>query len=324
MQIIKGISNEYTRATLWDMMRGNAELPFQYRMLLPWIIKIIYHTHLSVPNYNLHLFHGDTSYFMTAFWVTVVFLMLLVLTFRGYLNHFMNNAIASSILSLTLFFVLPYNFIFAFHYPSPYLFPPLFQRSLFFIYDIPSMFFFTLAMLLMLKEKWPWYYPIFVLATFNRETTFFLIIIYLFIAFRNKPFKSIALHGGLQMAVWMAIKLLMYALYYENSGQPLTFRIDSNLHFLSVLHYLPNMLSAMGWIWIPVLLFYRRIPYPELRRSVLAFFPFAVSMFIVGNVFEFRIYGEFIPVILAAFWVILRQIMLQPMIHRPDEYMHSP
>jgi hypothetical protein len=45
-------------------------------------------------------------------------------------------------------------------------------------YDMPSLFLFMLGLLLLYEKKWWLYYPVFILATLNRETSCFLTLIY--------------------------------------------------------------------------------------------------------------------------------------------------
>ena len=98
-------------------------------------------------------------------------IFLLILAFRYYITLFIKDRALNSLFSFLILFILPFHFFF----PRPY-YPNYW-------YDTPSILFFTLGLIAMYKRKWMIYYFIFIIATFNRETTCFLTVIYLFTSF---------------------------------------------------------------------------------------------------------------------------------------------
>jgi hypothetical protein len=71
----------------------------------------------------------------------------------------------------------------------------------------------------------------------------------------------------------------------------------------------PLFASSMGFLWIPVLFYYRRIKNEFLQRSLWVVFPLFAGMMFVGNIYELRIFGELLPIFLAAFFLILFDLL---------------
>jgi hypothetical protein len=103
------------------------------------------------------------------------------------------------------------------------------------------------------------------------------------------------------------VKSCLWAAYRSNpGGELLQGHVRQNLEFLANPHAWPLFLSNLGYLWMPVLFFRRLIPDGFARRSVLVVYPFFAAMFLVGNMYELRIYGELIPVVLPAFFLLVR------------------
>jgi len=283
-----GVEYEFSQ---WKaLVDGTADTPFQYRVLIPWLYRAGVHLKLlnpaTVPPRTMFLGSDFVSLFL-LFWV-----------FRRYLLFFFRDLGLASVLAFSIFLTLPFNLIL--RYP-PWFYP----------WDIPSMLFFTLGLILLYQRTWWLYYVVFAVGTLNRETTCFLICIYVLTAVGRDDSLVIALHSVAQMFLWLGIKCVLLLMYRYNSGDGLfEAHLFPNLALLSNLSYYPLMLSWMGFIWIPVLIYFRRIPDFFVRRSVLVVVPFFLGMLLVGNLHEVRIFAELSPVLLAAFWLIVRDLFL--------------
>src|SRR5206468_2339407 len=133
----------------------------------------------------------------------LVCLVALAFAFRRYLSLFVvdpSDARLVSVMALTIYAVLPFNYFNAPYYP----------------YDVPSVLFFTVGLLLIHGGGWIWYYPLFVLATFNRETSIFLVVAAVLAWFDRYSRGRLALLAGSQLAIWIAIKSLLWFLYRHN------------------------------------------------------------------------------------------------------------
>ncbi len=286
------LNQQYLRARLADLVNGTAAVPFQYRVLAPGLVNLLTRAHLPFPPFDspLHLFQ------LFEFLST----LLLIVAYRHYLRLFFPDAILSSLLSLALVLILPFNFLLS--RTGAYFYP----------WDTPSILFFTLGLTLLYRKKMSLYYLLFILATFNRETTCFLTFIMLLTAGGGTKRKTLFFHAAAQLVIWITIKYLLFRLYAGNPGVGLFQRHWSgNLEYLAVPANYAILLSSMGFIWAPTLLLYKKIQDDFARRALLVVFPFFLGIAYVAKIGELRHYGELIPVILTGFLLILKE-MLKP------------
>jgi len=300
----------HQKANFELMLTGTADTPFQYRVFVVWLLKATMFVISSLTGWG-------TSQTATAMkdlmiFVEVAFVFGIVVLFRMYLAQYFRSGAVSSILAFMVFLVLPYNYLLAPMYTQPFNNPPAIYHPVFYMYDLPSLFFFTLGVLLLSRRKMFLFYILFAVATLNRETTCFLTMIYAFDALGRERPKTIAAHVLGQAAIWGGIKYGLFLMYGSNPGAGLfELHFFSNVRFITVFKRIPTVISNLGGLWIPVLLLYRYIPDRFVRRASLVVVPFFVGMAIVGNVYELRIYGELIPVVLPAVLIIIKELVLR-------------
>ncbi len=197
------------------------------------------------------------------------------------------------------FAVLIVFFFFDFYLGVPYTFP----------YDVVSMMFLGWGLYLVLTDRFWWLLPLFALATWNRETTVFLILARGAVALSREGrwrLRAVKLRDVVEVAVlcvvWVLITGYLHHKYVANPTEAGS-RIVNNLHDLSHPVLWPAILSGSAFLmpWI----YWRRdlISAPRLRACVLLL-PFWVLMLLcVGQILEVRIYGDiavFIAVCAAA------------------------
>jgi hypothetical protein len=271
---------------LFSILSYSGETPHQYRILFPWLA-------------NLLVTNGPAPLRVLAL-IDACFLCLLGFAFRYYLSLFSEGRVWPTLLSLALFYVLPFSFL------LPRTMP-------FFPSDVPSILFFTLGLAFLYRERMAPYYLLFAVASLNRETTCFLTVVYVLTALGKVRPKTILLHTAAQLAVWVAVKYVLYLLFASNPGDGLfAFRFGANLEALASARGWLTFLSFMGFTWIPVLAWCRRIPDRFVRRSLLVVPPYVLGMFCVGYVLELRIYADLIPIVLTAFLLLVRQFAAPP------------
>jgi hypothetical protein len=272
--------------------------PWQYRILIPTIASAL--TYLNPP---LHV-----SLWGWARLIEFVSSVLSVFAFRQYLELFLKDRRVTSILAFFIFLILPFQLFFPRPYHANYWF------------DTPSILFLTLGLTFMYRRKWALYYLLFFVATLNRETTCFLTVIYLCTALGREKITGVAGHCAAQFVIWMAIKTVLGRIYMHNPGPNgfewydgfgLPHYLD-NLKFLSHPKNYPGFLSIMGFIWIPVLCYYRRIENEFVRRALWVIPPYFVGMFLVANIYELRIFTDLLPVVLTPFLLILADLLRNP------------
>jgi hypothetical protein len=276
------LNEESPWAPFADLVNGTAATPFQYRALIPWIVSGLrrlpgFH---AVPLPDLI----KSIEFVSAFALT--------LAFRRYLSLFFPSQALTAVLSLSVFYALPFHF--------------LFPRELPLIYpsDLPAILFFTWGLICLRQQNWKAYYPLFLVATLNRETTCFLILVYVFTAAGRSPRRSVALHALAQTVLWVGAKAGLYWLYRDNPGFGVfEDQWRRNLPALTEASHLIALSGMWGFTWVPVLIWFRLIRDVFVRRSLFVLIPFLLGMAAVGVVYEMRIYGEPLPLVLSAFWL---------------------
>ncbi|MBF0557617.1 MAG: hypothetical protein HQL08_02435 [Nitrospirae bacterium] len=280
------LCKEARRASLSLLLENSADVPTQYRVLVPWVVNFLMKLRLPLLSSPLRLFKFIE--FASTFF--------LFFAFRSYISNFIKKGLLSTLLSFTLFIILPYQYIFyswslnAIYYP----------------YDVPSVLFFTLGLILIYKKNWYVYYPVFIIATFNRETTIFLTFIYLVTAIDKKKILPVVSHCFFQLLIWAVIKKFLALLYAGNPGPGyfVNFFFVNGVLIAHPVNFV-RVASSFCFVWIGVIYYFKLVNDEFVRRTLIVLFPFLIGMFIVGNVMELRIYGELIPVILSALLLII-------------------
>lgn len=197
------------------------------------------------------------------------------------------------------FAVLIVVFNFDFYLDVPYTFP----------YDPVSMMFLGWGLYLVLTDKFWWLLPLFAVATWNRETTVFLILARAAIALSREGrwrLRGVKLRDVLEIvALCVVWALIIGYLHHKYAANPTEAgaRIVSNLHNLLHPVLWPSILSGSAFLmpWI----YWRRdlISAPRLRACVLMLPLWVLMLLCVGQILEVRIYGDiavFIAVCAAA------------------------
>lgn len=268
------LGREYAPARLPDLALGKASLPFQFRMLIPYTVRFI----ATLTKSDLLPMYATVEY---------ILVFALFLAYRDFLRLFFNKPL-SDIFPFVLLYVIPFNYgiLTTMFYPS----------------DFPAILFFVLALIAMYKKDWQTYYLVFALGTFNRETTCFLTFIFFAVFFKRMRTQQFLFHLVAQTLIWFAIKQILVLMFKNNPGGLYEDHISANIKmFLEIFSFkiypLVNLLLNFGGLWILTIFGYKYAP-EFLRRSLFVLVPFLIGMFLVGNLYEMRIYGELIPIVI--------------------------
>ena len=185
-------------ASLAKLCAGVAELPYQYRALTPWIIAAIARTVGPLPWVD--------ALVPVAGVVEATSVFLLFYATRALLAPCSGSRTAATVAAFGVFYLLPFQYLFPRHWPFWY--PS----------DLPSVLFFTLGLLLLHRRRWSLYYPMFVLATFNRETTVFLPLVLVLTNLGRARLGSLVAHAGAQAAIWLGVRWILHERYGANPG----------------------------------------------------------------------------------------------------------
>lgn len=187
-----------------------------------------------------------------------------------------------------------------------------------FIYDLPSLAFFSVAMYLIYQRKhYVWFVLLFVVATINRETTLLLLPLYMIdAAVTDGRFELRRLFQWRTMAVlvplavyWAAWQVAVRWWFYGNRSEFYP-RLDWNVKSLLGPQAWPQLLSACGYLLLFVLLMYKRIPDGRLRAWILIVPIWVAFMFSYGILVETRVFGELIPLTVCSTALILEELLM--------------
>ena len=192
-------------------------------------------------------------------------------------------------------------------------------------YDLPSLAFFTAGLYYIYTRRfWPLAAVMF-LGTFNRETTLFLIGIYLLDAastgttdqtsslrsrfhLRTIPWARVAL----LTVLWIVIKAFLAHTFAHNSRAEDYIRVKENMLRLKP-RLLPTLLNICGYL-LPILWVMRNRLRPIRFANYIYIFPVWIAvMFVSGVILETRIYGE-----LCSFATVSTVLLLEEHVRRAN------
>ena len=176
---------------------------------------------------------------------------------------------------------------------------PTFFKYYSYIYDFPTLFLFTLGLILIIRNKWNIYYPIFILGCINKETTILLTLVFAIHCFRDGMDRiRIVKHISLQCLIFFTIKFLLLIIYKDNPGwfvcHGLWF-LTRNMQKIAMLYTVPNLVC---YTVIVVLIFYRWSSKPTfLKQGLWIVVPLVLLAMYMGYVDELRDYYEVYPIV---------------------------
>jgi hypothetical protein len=270
---------------LWEaFLQGNVAQPYVYRILLPVLAYI--GTQL-VPVHPL-VFHGIAMY--AAFVGFVVALRQIALLFwkpSRLLNYFL-------LLSIPLIIPLTLNHQY--------------------IYDLPTLCLFTFGVLCLFQKRWIWYITIFTIATLNKETSLFLIIMFVscyISSHASRTFWQVLLA---QLLIYGTVRLLLVYAFHGTPGGMVEWHFLNHIHsyFTQPIRTFTHLI-AVGVIIFCITKNIHDKPL-ILRRVVMVTAPIITILYLLfGYPYELRVYFEiYAPVFLLCF----------P--HQLSEYQNTP
>jgi hypothetical protein len=274
------LNQEFPLATLSSFLDGTAYRPFQFRMLIPWLVGGLQVTGL-----------GELTLYRILDALSVVGIFY---SFRYYLSGFIDRDVAG-LMSFSVFYALPWNYLLA--RDIPILLP----------YDLPSIALLTLALAFLHRRKWIPFFVVFALGALNRETIVFVVIPFVLVEFGRQSRRDFVLQLAGLLGIWIAVKATMAMAYAGNPGSAFEFyhvgttnpHWKSNIQMLVTGPHLLLMLSNFGFAWVIVLAGWRHLSDPFLRKTLWIIPPYLLLVLIAGNANEIRVYGELLPVIMA-------------------------
>ena len=296
---------------------GKEHTPFQYRALTAWIYAAAARLLPIGPRLGAHLppRMGQTSDFVT-FGLSFVSLLVAVSAVRFSLERLTTGDQVWSRWGSLLVIVMAYpHYLLEFGHPccAPMQLP----------YDLPSLAFFAVCLSLIVAGRLAWLYPVFAVATLNRESTIFLIVILLLYRSAKEPLperwrfrlETLA-HAVALLCLWFMERWILHRMYHPLPPLAPTVagfevHVRDNAGYLLKPFYWTSFLSMFGFSWIFVYAHWRRVPRAEVRRILWIGPIYLLAMYVVGILSEIRIFGELIPVYTLALVLLLRSLWLR-------------
>jgi hypothetical protein len=291
---------QWVYASFQHLVTGTAMTPMQYRTLIPWIVRGIRALNLpGVRTWSLESYRLG---------VDVASVIAGLYSARWLARRVGVGPWQALCGSWLVALVLPFHYLMppvTRHYPS----------------DLPAIVFFAVGLALLLQKQWSLFYPLFIVATFNRETTCFLTLAYLFASLGRERLTTIAKHVGAQALLWATVKLILVDIYGANTVRAYSLhfdlfrdRIADNVSYLHEPQAVPlfAIASMFAFLWIPVFALRRYIQHPFIARAIWIIPVYVGSMFYVGELPELRIYGELIPLVTTATLLVATNIQKSP------------
>ncbi len=285
-------------------LAGKERLPFQYRVLPAVMIRGLYALHL-LRSTGMH-----TKGAFTAERAPLYVLSLLGLVIAGVFTQAIYNTLSRTrslqyLVYPALLFTMLWTY--SIHVEANFSYP----------YDFLSVAFFAAGVFFIVRRQYLPLLFVVALGTFNRETTLFLIGIFVLDAAstgianptgrwrdRFSPQQVPWLKTALLLVIWLGIKLWLAHHYAGNDRSEDYVRLRYNLGELKPRLW-PALLNACGFM-LPVVLLFRSDLCPLRFRNYLWILPlWFAAMFYAGVIVETRIYGELCPYVSVALVLII-------------------
>lgn len=255
-----------------QLARHDAGLPFQFRILFPALVNGL--------KWMLPFLDLESAYYFLTFVLTFGLLSV----YRKFLGLF--RAHVGSLVPLLILYPLFWN-----HSVLHGLFVPS---------DLAALFFLTAGLVLIYRKKWLYFYALYILAVFNRETAIYLTLAMIVTAGGRMKAKQVILHTLAQLCLWTSIKYLLLVVYSDGMDGLYLDSLTWNLKYFEDLVTLKNgaifWVTLFGLIWIPGLTRWKTQPV-FVRRLFYVLIPAFGAMFFAGQVMETRVFTDLVVVV---------------------------
>jgi hypothetical protein len=301
-----------------DMSRyyaGTERLPFQERVLPVPLLKAL--DHVAAASTFLRSGSGvftqalfsSFALSLLSFAVASVFVVLLYRVVSK--TRALVNLVAPVFLVLTM---------------ATYVVRP--TARLFYPYDMPALAFFAAGLYFIFQRQFVLLLLVMLVGTFNRETTLFLLVIYVLDAVssgnpHDNPeasrqvwmrWKEIPwLRSALLLAVWAGVRWYLRHLYGGNDRAEEHMRLVENLHRFTP-QLLPSILNLCGYALPVVYLRRKKLGSARLSAWFLVVPLWIAVMLCVGVITESRIYGELVPLVAVASLLLVEEMLAPPLV----------
>ena len=278
------------KAALGSMMEGTAYRPFQFRVLVPLLIKLLLHipVNISWQVKGVSQLAGNVHNLTAAWMATFIMFVALVIT-------------SVSIPALMERFGYPSKTIFIATLLSPLPLPLFFLAA--YVYDLPNMCLFTIALIALAdinkeQKAATWYCIIFILATLNKETSILLTIAFFVIYWHRMKAKNFWLLLAIQITTYTFIRFYLLWRFAQNPGGIVEYHL---IDHINLIRSLPPVFLIMVVLVIAGIIFFVVKEWKHkpqfLRQALIMLVPLVPLYFFFGFPFEIRIFLEIYAVL---------------------------
>ncbi len=318
-------------------LAGQERLPFQERVLPIFLMWPVNHSaflmrHLAHPRGGFDAPSAATPEALAFYLLSLVsFSIAAYLVVRLYRAVTVTGALGALVFPVFMVLTL---WTYVVHIDANFSYP----------YDMPSLAFFAGGLLAIYTRRFPPLVAVMFFGTMNRETTLFLVGLYILdAASREVPDRM--LHGrhaelargerfswaqvpwrraALLFAVWLLVKLPLAYHFRHNDNSENFVRLGGNLGRIVRPRLWPVLLNICGYM-LPVVVVLRSRIRPLRFANYLYILPFWIAvMLYTGVVLETRIYGELCSFTTVAVVLLLEQHAAERSVRRATEERSSP
>lgn len=285
----------FDRAPFMEMVNGSAPRPFVHRALIPSLVR------LGAGLLPRH-WKGRVDAWIDRF----VSARILRQEWSG--GHELEHCLALALIFLSLlgFMAVLRWMAQGFYHPSPWIrellpvaavsiLPVFFLAGTHFVYDFPALFFFTLLLALLWRQRWGWFYPLYAVALLNKETTLFLALLFALHFFSRMPRRRYFAHLLAMVGLFVLVKAGLTLAFAGNPGPLLENHLRENLFTLLTPFPLWRLLDVA---LVLLLLFQGFRKKPEfLRHGLFLVVPIFLLQLFFGVLGEIRVYYEVYPIL---------------------------
>ena len=278
-------------------LTGHERLPFQERIFPVLLLRPMYNSHWLMAHFA-HQNGAFTRQLGPFYLLSLVSLVVAAIyTHKLYRLLTIENTLSFLVFPVFLFAVM---WTYSIHSEADYSYP----------YDLPSLAFFAAGLYYLYRRSFPGLFAVILIGTSNRETTLFLIGLYVIDsasriipvhARRGELLDPLRRRFDLRLiswprvlllgAVWVSIKLTLAHAFAHNSSAESFLRLNYNMDRLR-LRLLPALLNICGYT-LPLVVVLWKFLQPRRFQNYLLILPVWLGvMFCSGVLVETRIYGE--------------------------------
>lgn len=260
--------------------------PYQFRLLLPFVSKLLFLIPLS------------QKFLFIALSCAVVYLLLVV--YNAVINEYFPNTRLNLFLAPFILYPMVWNFIIL--------------NQTFSFYDLTCVLFFTLGFYFIIKDNFKWLLISFIIALVNKESAIYLAFSYLLFNYKNIFTKKIIFNASVLGIIFIVYKIALAYIFRNNPGGNYEVGLYANIQHIKELTtnriYLKSIIFNLGLLYIFAVLLFVTGRWKLFKNTSLLYTNLTIIPFIVIGIYtiyfvEVRVYAETLPLFTNLFLIYL-------------------